>query len=149
MDSKQHSILVIDDEERVFDVIEGLLIREGYQLTYASSGPAAIQQMDALQPDVILLDVMMPQMDGIEACRQIKANPNWKHIPIIIVTALTSKADLARSLEAGADDFISKPINSLELRARVRSMLRIKIQYDALTATLRLRTLNLFDAFLS
>lgn len=149
MDSKQHSILVIDDEERVFDVIEGLLIREGYQLTYAPSGPAAIQQMDALQPDVILLDVMMPQMDGIEACRQIKANPNWKHIPIIIVTALTSKADLARSLEAGADDFISKPINSLELRARVRSMLRIKIQYDALAATLRLRTLNLFDAFLS
>ncbi|MGR3276215.1 response regulator [Acaryochloris marina NIES-2412] len=149
MDSKQHSILVIDDEERIFDVIEGLLIREGYRLTYAPSGPAAIQQMDALQPDVILLDVMMPQMDGIEACRQIKANPNWKHIPIIIVTALTSKADLARSLEAGADDFISKPINSLELRARVRSMLRIKIQYDALAATLRLRTLNLFDAFLS
>ena len=149
MDSKQHSILVIDDEERIFDVIEGLLIREGYRLTYAPSGPAAIQQIDALQPDVILLDVMMPQMDGIEACRQIKANPNWKHIPIIIVTALTSKADLARSLEAGADDFISKPINSLELRARVRSMLRIKIQYDALAATLRLRTLNLFDAFLS
>lgn len=149
MDSKQHSILVVDDEERVFDVIEGLLMREGYQLTYAPSALEAIQKLDALQPDVILLDVMMPQMDGIEACRQIKANPNWKHIPIIIVTALTSKEDLARSLDAGADDFISKPINSLELRARVRSMLRIKIQYDALAATLRLRTINLFDAFLS
>ncbi len=149
MDSKQHSILVVDDEERIFDVIEGLLMREGYQLTYAPSGQEALQKLDALQPDVILLDVMMPGMDGIETCQQIKNNPNWKHIPIIIVTALTSKEDLARSLNAGADDFISKPINSLELRARVRSMLRIKIQYDALAATLRLRTLNLFDAFLS
>ena len=149
MESKQNSILVIDDEERIFDVIEGLLMREGYRLSYASSGQDALERIDALQPDVILLDVMMPQMDGIETCQQIKANPNWQHIPIIIVTALTAKEDLARSLNAGADDFISKPINSLELRARVRSMLRIKIQYDALAATLRLRTLNLFDAFLS
>jgi signal transduction histidine kinase len=133
------SILVVDDEPNGFSVIEALLFREGYQLTYASSGRDALAQLDEIKPDVILLDVMMPDMDGIEVCRQIRANPQWQHIPIIMVTALSSKEDLALCLEAGADDFLSKPVNKLELRARVRSMLRIKQQYDTLKATLQLR----------
>jgi DNA-binding response OmpR family regulator len=149
MKQKKQTILVIDDEESIFDVIEGLLIREGYELIYLASGKAALERLDEIQPDVILLDVMMPQLDGIETCQLIKANSSWKPIPIIMVTALDSKEDLARCLEAGADDFLSKPINSLELRARVRSMLRIKLQYDALAATMRLQTLNVFDAFFS
>lgn len=149
MDNKKHSILLVDDDERIFDVIEGLLMREGYKFTYISSGKVAINSIDELKPDVILLDVMMPELDGIQTCQLIKGNSDWRHIPIIMVTALDSKEDLARCLEAGADDFLSKPINSLELRARVRSMLRIKLQYDVLAATLRLRTLNLFDAFLT
>ncbi|MBD1923525.1 response regulator [Microcoleus sp. FACHB-831] len=147
--NKKHSILLIDDEESIFEVIEGLLYREGYNLTYIDSGKEALNRIDEIQPDVILLDLMMPEMDGIETCKLIKSNEGWRHIPIIMVTALSSKEDLARSLNAGADDFVSKPINSIELRARVRSMLRIKLQYDALSATQRLRTLNLFNAFLT
>lgn len=146
---KKHTVLVVDDEPSIFDVIEGMLYREGYDLIYIDSGFEVLKRLDEIQPDVILLDVMMPDMDGIETCRQIKSNARWRHIPIITVTALSAMEDLARALDAGADDFVSKPVNSIELRARVRSMLRIKLQYDALVATQRLRTLNLFNAFLS
>jgi len=124
------SILVVDDEPNNFDVIETFLDEQDYDLHYAIGGQEAIASLDLFQPDVILLDVMMPGIDGIEVCRRIKAMPQWYSVPIIMVTALTSKEDLARCIEAGADDFISKPVNSLELRARVKSMLRIKQQYD-------------------
>jgi two-component system, sensor histidine kinase and response regulator len=133
------SILVIDDEPDNFDVIETLLSQQNYELHYAASGQEAIDSLDIYQPDLILLDVMMPGIDGISVCRQIKAVAKWQAIPIIMVTALDSKSDLARCLNAGADDFISKPINALELRARVHSMLRIKQQYDDLQSLLKLR----------
>src|SRR5919199_2474187 len=136
---KPNSVLVVDDDPNGFDVIEAHLYREGYNLTYVSSGIEALNRLDSVEPDVILLDVMMPQMDGVEVCRQIKSDLYWKHIPIIIVTALNSKEDLARALDAGADDFLTKPVSGIELRARVHSMLRIKQQYDALEATLKLR----------
>lgn len=135
----QKSILVVDDEANNFDVIEILLFREDYQLNYAVSGHEALIQLEKNQPDVILLDVMMPDMDGIELCRRIRANPDWQHIPIIMVTALNSKEDLSQCLAAGADDFISKPVNGVEIRARIRSMLRIKQQYDDLQALLEIR----------
>ncbi|MCF2149108.1 hybrid sensor histidine kinase/response regulator [Desmonostoc muscorum LEGE 12446] len=135
----QPSILVIDDEPDNFDVIETLLDGQGYQLHYAPSGQQALTRLNSFQPDVILLDVMMPDLDGLEVCRRIKADLQWQTVPIVMVTALTAKEDLARCLGAGADDFISKPINSLELRARVNSMLRIKQQYDNLQALLQLR----------
>ena len=124
------SILIVDDEPDNFDVIETLLLERGYELHYASSGQEAIAALDTVQPDLILLDVMMPGIDGIELCRQLKAIAKWQTVPIIMATALNDKADLARCLQAGADDFISKPINRVELRARVQSMLRIKQQYD-------------------
>jgi len=133
------SVLVVDDEPSGAAVIQALLHREGYKLTYVSRGEDALEQMAAIAPDLILLDVMMPDMDGIEVCRRLKTDPQWQHLPIIMVTALNSKEDLARALETGADDFITKPVNGVELRARVRSMLRIKQQYDALKATLQLR----------
>ncbi len=133
------SVLVVDDEPSGFAVIRALLKSEGYDLFYVNSGREALEQLDSTAPDVILLDVMMPDLDGIETCREIKSNSVWAHIPIIMVTALNSKEDLARCLEAGADDFISKPMTGVELRARVRSMLRIKQQYNALKATLQLR----------
>jgi len=132
-------ILVVDDEPSGAAVIQALLHREGYKLTYLTSGEEALEKIGAIAPDLILLDVMMPHVDGIEVCRRLKSDPLWHHIPIIMVTALNSKEDLARSLETGADDFITKPVNGVELRARVRSMLRIKHQYDALKATLQLR----------
>lgn len=137
--SEPPSILVVDDEPNNFDVIEAFLLQEGYQLHYCSLGSNALEKLTVFCPDVILLDVMMPQMDGIEVCRRIKANAAWQSTPIIMVTALTAKEDLARCLEAGADDFISKPVNALELRARVHSMLRIKQQHDHLERLLQLR----------
>ncbi|MEG3898060.1 EAL domain-containing protein [Microcoleus sp. SVA1_B6] len=126
------SILVIDDEPDNFDVIETLLSEQDYVLHYAANGQEAIASLDLFKPDVILLDVMMPGIDGIEVCQRIKAMPQWEPVPIIMVTALTTKTDLARCLTAGADDFISKPVNRLELIARVRSMLRIHQQYQQL-----------------
>ena len=130
------SILIVDDKPHNFEVIETLLDDEGYFLHYASSGTKALERLDTLEPDVILLDVMMPDLDGIEVCKLIKANPKWEHIPIIMVTALNSKKDLAICLQAGANDFLSKPVNSVELKARVASMLRIKGQYDRLQTLL-------------
>ncbi len=126
------SVLIIDDEANNFDVIETLLSNQDYQLHYAASGQDAINYLDTFQPDLILLDVMMPTMDGIEVCKLIKTLPKWKDVPIIMVTSLNSKEDLAKCLNAGANDFVSKPINSLEFRARVKSMLRIKEQHDRL-----------------
>ncbi len=128
------SVLVVDDEPDNFDVIETLLPNLGYKLYYASNGQDAIASLDLFKPDVILLDVMMPGIDGIEVCKRIKAMPQWESVPIIMVTALTTKTDLARCFAAGADDFISKPINHLELKARVRSMLRIHGQYQQLVS---------------
>jgi two-component system sensor histidine kinase/response regulator len=133
------SILIVDDEPDNFDTIETLLSDPSYDLHYASSGPEAIALMDTFNPDLILLDVMMPEMDGMEVCRRLKAVPQWQPIPIIMVTALSGKTDLANCLAAGADDFISKPVNSIELRARVQSMIRIKHQYDSLQRLLTLR----------
>ena len=137
---ESHStILVVDDEPIGFDVIETILFNEEYELHYASSGAIALQRLETVLPDLILLDVMMPVLDGIEVCRRIKTSDCWQHIPVIMVTALSSKVVLSRCLELGADDFIDKPVNALELRARVRSMLRIKHQHDALQSLLQLR----------
>jgi signal transduction histidine kinase len=133
------SILVVDDEPDNFDVIEALLLEESYHLNYASSGTKALERLENIHPDLILLDVMMPQMSGIQACQQIKNNCKWQYIPVIVVTALTSKEDLKMCLAAGADDFISKPINKIELQWRIRSMLRLKWQFDELQELLRLR----------
>jgi signal transduction histidine kinase len=132
-------ILVVDDDPENFEVIEILLFKENHKLIYAGNASEALNSLENALPDVILLDVMMPEMDGLELCQHIKGNWEWKHIPIIMVTSLNAKEDLARCLDAGADDFIGKPVNGLELRARVRSMLRIKHQYDSLKSALQLR----------
>ncbi len=126
------SILIVDDEPDNFDVIETLLSVQGYHLYYASNGQEALSILDTVNPDLILLDVMMPGLNGIDVCKKIKTDLQWKIVPIIMVTALSSKEDLALCLEAGADDFISKPVNRLELCARVKSMLRIKQQHDTI-----------------
>ena len=136
---KSDLILVVDDEIHNFDVIEALLFKDKYDLKYAADGLQALELLTEIQPELILLDVMMPSLDGIEVCRRIKSNPHTCHIPIVMATALNSKEDMANSLEAGADDFISKPISGLELRARVKSMLRIKQQYDNLKEILQMR----------
>ncbi|MAU00043.1 MAG: hybrid sensor histidine kinase/response regulator [Anaerolineaceae bacterium] len=137
--NKKPQILIVDDESYARQTIEMLLLKESYELFFAEDAHEALAQLDDEIPDVILSDVMMPNMDGFELCQRIKRNPKWNHVPIILVTALDSKQDLARGLEAGADDFLHKPINGLELRARVRSMLRIKQRHDELQAALQMR----------
>ena len=137
--NKKPQVLIVDDEPYARQTIEMLLLKESYELFFAEDAHEALAQLDDEIPDVILSDVMMPNMDGFELCQRIKRNPKWNHVPIILVTALDSKQDLARGLEAGADDFLHKPINGLELRARVRSMLRIKQRHDELQAALQMR----------
>jgi two-component system sensor histidine kinase/response regulator len=137
--TSQPAILVVDDEPINFEVLEALLGDEGYQLHYAPGGQAAITALPAIQPEVILLDVMMPEMSGLELCQWLKAQRQWQHIPVIMVTALSSKQDLAHCLAAGADDFVAKPVNSAELKARLRSMLCLKQQYDNLQNLLQMR----------
>jgi two-component system, sensor histidine kinase and response regulator len=138
-----YSILVVDDEPDNFDVIQSLLHDESYKLHYAISGEHAIASLDKFDPDVILMDVMMPGISGIEVCKQIKAMSKWKAVPIVMVTALSGKEDLARCLAAGADDFLSKPVNRLELSARVKSMLRIKKQHDRIQSFSKLQRHNI------
>jgi two-component system, sensor histidine kinase and response regulator len=134
-----YSILVVDDEPDNFEVIEALLASMNYTLHYASHGQEAIASLDKFEPDLILLDVMMPGIDGIEVCKRIKAMSEWQAVPIVMVTALSGATDLARCLASGADDFISKPVNGVELRARVHSMLRIKKQHDRIEALSKLQ----------
>lgn len=137
--SRLATVLVIDDEPDNFDVVEALLYEENYDLHYASSGENIFARLARVDPDVLLLDVMMPDVDGLALCHQIRSHAQWRNLPIIMVTALTNKEDLAACLEAGADDFISKPVNKTELKARIHSILRIKAQYDNLQALLRLQ----------
>jgi two-component system, sensor histidine kinase and response regulator len=133
------TILIVDDEPAGRDTLTALLQGQGYRLVSACCGAEALRQTGELAPDLILLDVMMPGMDGFAVCRRLKADDASRHIPIILVTALDSKEDLVAGLDAGADEFLSKPVGLFELRARVRSMLRIKRQYDDLLAAVRLR----------
>ncbi len=137
--SKAARILVIDDDPRIQDTIEAQLYPEGYELLFKSSGIDAIRELDKLRPDVILLDLMMPGMNGFDVCSHIKHSDEFRHVPVIMVTALDDVDYLVTGLDTGADEFISKPVNGAELRARVRSMLRIKHQYDELDQALYLR----------
>ncbi|MEA5464947.1 hybrid sensor histidine kinase/response regulator [Leptothoe sp. PORK10 BA2] len=136
---KTPTILIVDDEPDNFEVISLLLSGQDYQLHYIHNAQAVLTALEAINPDLILLDVMMPGISGIELCKQIRAIPQWQSVPITMVTALAGKEDLARCLNAGADDFVSKPVNGLELRARVNSMLRIKHQHDSLETLLKFR----------
>lgn len=137
--STKATILIVDDEQSARDVLRGFLATEPYNLLFASHAAEMFSVLEAVAPDVILLDVMLPDVDGFDVCSQVKADPRWKHIPIILVTALEGEKNFEKGYEAGADDFLHKPINDYELRVRVRSMLRIKRQYDQLQNSLRMR----------
>jgi two-component system, sensor histidine kinase and response regulator len=132
-------ILIVDDESAMRDSIQAMLSPEGYTFHVAVDGPSALALLQQQVPDVILLDVMMPGQSGFDVCRSIKADRRLADVPVVMVTALDTKDDLIRGLDAGADEFLSKPVAGVELRARVRSMLRIKRQQDRLKATLKMR----------
>jgi len=119
------SILIVDDNLGARRSIEGLLGTEGYQLTLAESGFEALDILEGIQPDLILLDVMMPGMNGFEVCQRIRSSPRLTEVPIIMITALDDDESMLKGIDAGADDFLSKPINKLELRSRVRGITRL------------------------
>jgi putative two-component system response regulator len=122
----------VDDVESNGRLMQRLLGRDGYKLRTARDGQEALEAVAREQPDVILMDVVMPRLDGFEACRRLKDDPATRLIPVVLVTALADTNSRIRGLEVGADDFISKPFNEPELRARVRSLLRIKRYVDDL-----------------
>ncbi len=123
-------ILIVDDIFPNVKLLEAKLSGEYFDVITALSGPDGIQKAETMSPDLILLDVMMPGMDGFEVCQHLKNNPATSHIPIVMVTALTDATDRVRGLEAGADDFLSKPVNDVALMARVRSLVRLKMTVD-------------------
>jgi two-component system cell cycle response regulator len=125
-------ILVVDDHEDNIEVLRARLVAWGYEAATAMNGNDALKYVNANPPDLILLDVMMPEISGIEVAKRIKGNPSLPFIPIIMQTALDSTENKVEGLEAGADDYITKPIDFPELRARLRSMLRIKRLQEAL-----------------
>ncbi len=131
-------ILVVDDVERNVRLLEAKLSAEYFEVITAGSGGEALEKIRADQPDIVLLDVMMPEMDGFEVCRRIRATPEIMHVPVIMVTALSEVEDKVQGLEAGADDFLTKPVDDRSLFARVRSLVRLKMVNDELR--LRLQT---------
>src|SRR5262249_4460626 len=125
-------VLVVDDVELNVKLLEAKLSSEYFEIIPAYNGPSALELAEAELPDIILLDVMMPRMDGFEVCRRLKGNPRTTDIPVVMVTALSDIADRLRGLDAGADDFLTKPVNDIALFARVRSLVRLKRMMEEL-----------------
>ncbi|MBN2456720.1 MAG: response regulator [Sedimentisphaerales bacterium] len=130
------SILVVDDNVQNLELLQAYLEDLDCETIPAYDGPQALEIVAASQPDLVLLDVMMPKMSGFEVCRRIKNSPKTSNIPVIMVTALNEFGDIERGIDSGTDDFISKPVNKLELLTRVKIMLKLKHLSDKLERTL-------------
>lgn len=130
MSGRPARILVVDDVAKNVKLLADVLGVKGYQPITAASGEEALAKVEAEGPDLVLLDVMMPGLSGYEVCRALRADPRHAVLPIVLVTALDPAQERVKGLEAGADDFLTKPVNQAELLARVRSLLRIKTLYD-------------------
>ncbi|WP_312224030.1 PleD family two-component system response regulator [Rhizobium rhizoryzae] len=146
-------ILVVDDIPANVKLLEARLLAEYFDVLTAENGFKALEIVANTHVDVILLDIMMPGMDGFEVCERLKANPKTMHIPVVMVTALDQPADRVRGLKAGADDFLTKPVNDLQLVARVKSLVRLKTLSDELriradtARTIGFEDLTRFDGF--
>ena len=125
-------VLVVDDVPANVKLLEARLSAEYFDVITAMSGQEALAICERAECDIVLLDVMMPDMDGFEVCRRLKTNPATHHIPVVMVTALDQPSDRVRGLEAGADDFLTKPVTDVALIARVRSLARLKMVTDEL-----------------
>ncbi|HET7198249.1 MAG TPA: response regulator [Burkholderiales bacterium] len=130
-------VLVVDDTPQNVKLLAGLLAAKGYEVASAASGEQALELIAAEAPDLVLLDVMMPGLSGYEVCRRIRDNAATALLPVVLVTALDAQQERVKGIEAGADDFLSKPINQPELFARVRSLLRVKELQDQRLARLK------------
>jgi two-component system cell cycle response regulator len=127
-------VLIVDDIPTNVRLLEARLSAEYYDVVTASSGPQALAICESQDIDIVLLDVMMPDMDGFEVCERLKKNPKTQHVPVLMVTALDQTSDRVRGLEVGADDFLTKPVDDVQLMARVKSLVRLKSLTDELRA---------------
>ena len=131
-ETERGRVIIVDDCPTNVLLLTRQLARDGYLVSTAANGDEALDLIEREQPDLVLMDVMMPGRDGFETCRALKQNASTRLIPVVLVTSLRDSSDKVRGLEAGADDFLTKPVNSTELRARVRSLLRLKRYTDDL-----------------
>ena len=123
-------ILVVDDVPDNVDILQMRLEAQGYEVVTAADGIEALEKIRELRPDLVLLDVMMPKLDGIETVKRLKADASLPFIPVILVTAKADASDVISGLESGGDDYLTKPVDHAALSARVRAMLRIKALHD-------------------
>ena len=133
---RKSKILVVDDNQQNLELLQAYLEDLDCKTLAASGGEEALAIIERESPDLVLLDVMMPRMSGFEVCRRIKSDPQRNNIPVIMVTALSEFGDIERGIDSGTDDFLSKPVNKLELLTRVRTMLKLKHLTDKLERTL-------------
>ena len=136
---EKSKILVVDDTPHNVKLLADLLTAKGYDVRTAASGAEALALLPGFDPDIVLLDVMMPGMSGYEVCQKIRSDPETRLLPVVLVTALDAAEERVKGIEAGADDFLSKPFNTSELLARVRSLLRIRKLHE----TIRVQTAEL------
>ena len=129
-------ILVVDDNQQNLELLQVYLEDVDCRSIPASDGPEALDIISKNPPDLILLDVMMPKMSGFEVCRRVKSDPKTSDIPVIMVTALNEFGDIERAIDSGTDDFLSKPVNKLELLTRIKTLLKLKHLSDKLERTL-------------
>ena len=133
---RQSKVLVVDDNPQNLELLVEYLDGLDCQTFTATDGVEALEAVAKVKPDLILLDVMMPRMSGFEVCRKLKTDPETRDIPILMVTALNEMSDIERGVQSGTDDFVSKPVNRLELVTRVKSLLRLRHLNDELERTL-------------
>jgi putative two-component system response regulator len=130
--SGRPKILLVDDEEKNIKILSAIVKHQGYEYEAARNGREALEKARSYVPDLIFLDIMMPEMDGYEACKQIKEDPALKHIPVVMVTSLADRDSRIKGLELGANDFLSKPIDASELMVRTKNLLKVKEAEDFL-----------------
>jgi two-component system phosphate regulon response regulator PhoB len=126
----KEKILVVDDEEDILELIRYNLVKEGYQVSTVTSGEEALNKAKQEMPDLVLLDLMLPGLDGLEVCRELKRQPSTSQIPIVMLTAKTEDIDVVTGLELGSDDYITKPFSPRVLLARIKAVLRRKKQEE-------------------